>query len=51
MQADGTYGCWHISAGDPLYGCVKVVKGITLDYLSANFASNTKCRETTFNNK
>lgn len=51
MTAHRTHGCWHISASDPLNGCVKVVKSFTLNYLSTDFASDTKGRETTFNDK
>lgn len=47
MSAHETHRCWHIGASDPLDGCVKVVKGFTLNYLSTDFTSDTKGRETT----
>lgn len=51
MSAHETHRCWDISASDPLDRCIKVVKGLALNYLGADFASDTKGRVTAFNDK
>ena len=46
-----SHRCWDIGSSYALDWGVKVVEGLTLNDLSANFATNTKCGESTFNNE
>lgn len=48
-MARNTYWCWYVSTGDALNRSIEIIKGLALHNLSADFTSNTKLREATFN--